>query len=54
MAKNLPVLSTKTECTQGGGAVSQAEMGGWPTGNQGGTKGAVTREEEKEIGKESG
>ncbi len=37
--------------TQGRSAASQAEMERKPTGTQGGTKGAVTREEEKETGK---
>ncbi len=54
MAKNPPALLTKTACTQGRGAASQAEMGGRPTSAQVGTKGVVRREEEKETGKESG
>ncbi len=53
MAKNPPAPSTKTAFTQARGAVSQAEMGGWPTSAQRGTKGAMVREEEKETGKES-
>ena len=53
MAHDLPAPSTKTACTWGRGAVSQAEMGGWPTGAQGGIKDAMAREEEKETSKES-
>ncbi len=45
MARNLSAPSTKTACTWGRGAVSQAEMGGWPTGAQRGTEGAVAREQ---------
>ncbi len=53
MARNLPAPSTKTAHTQGRGAASQDEMGGLPTSAQGGAKGAVAREEEKETSKES-
>ncbi len=48
MARTTQVPSARTAHTQGRGAASQSEAGGWPTSTQGGTEGPGIKEERRE------